>query len=131
MALGVIWKTPVTKFLYYLVKPKVLHLRAVEGGVILCRCALVPKLTKFCQKTKGQEISKQNCRAVTSPKNKRMNLFFYPDDSELLKTWNRNSSFKYFWAFRIEKQICLFIFLGEVMARQFCLEIYWPLLWWK
>ena len=52
--LGVIWKTPGPKFLYYLVKPKVLHLRAVEGGVILCRCALVPKLTKFCQKTKEE-----------------------------------------------------------------------------
>jgi hypothetical protein len=40
---------------------------------------------------KGQLISKQNCRAVTSPKKG------------------------------------MFIFLGEVMARQFCFEIYWPL----
>ena len=57
-----------------------------------------------------------------------MNLFFYLDDSEILETWNRNSSFKYFWVIRIEKQICLFVcFLKEVMDRQFCFEIYWPL----
>ena len=27
----------------------------------------------------------------------------------------------------IEKQICPFSILGEVTARQFCSEIYWPL----
>ena len=37
------------------------------------------------------------------------------------------SSFKYFRVIRIEKQIRLFVFLGEVMARQFCFDIYWPL----
>ena len=45
-------------------------------------------------------------------------MFFYPDDSEILETWTRNSSFKYFRVVRIEKQ---------VKARQFCFEIYWPL----
>ena len=30
------------------------------------------------------------------PKNKRTNLFFYPDNSEILETLNQNSSFKYF-----------------------------------
>ena len=39
-----------------------------------------------------------------------MNLFFYPDDSEILATWNWNSSFKYFCVIRIEKQICWLIF---------------------
>ena len=52
------------------------------------------------------------CQAVTSPKNKQMNRFFYPDDSEILKTWISISSFKYFWVLRIEKQICSFFF-GE------------------
>ena len=28
---------------------------------------------------------KKNCRAITSPKNKQTNLFFYPDDSEILE----------------------------------------------
>ena len=48
-----------------------------------------------------------------------MNLYFYPDDSKILETWNQNSSFKYF-----RFSVC---FLGEVTARQFCFEIYWPL----
>ena len=30
-------------------------------------------------------ISKQNCRAVTSPKNNRTNLFFYPDSLDILE----------------------------------------------
>ena len=38
-------------------------------------------------------------------KNKQTNLFFYPDDSEILKTWILISSFKYFRVIRIEKQI--------------------------
>ena len=67
-------------------------------------------------------ISKQNCRAVTSPKNKRMNLFFYPDDSEILETWNPNSSISE--DRKIDSFVC---FLGEVSAQQFCFEIYWPL----
>ena len=56
-----------------------------------------------------------------------MNLFFYPDDSEILETWISISSFKYFQVIRIKKQICSFIIFGEVTARQFCFEIYWPL----
>ena len=47
--------------------------------------------------TEDQWISKQNCRAVTSPKKEKgTNLFFYPDDSEILETWILISSFKYF-----------------------------------
>ena len=47
------------------------------------------------------------------PKNKQTNLFFYPDDSEILDF------------VRIEKQI---LHLGEVTAaRQFFFEFYWPL----
>ena len=52
---------------------------------------------------------KQNCRAVTFPR-KRTNLFFFPDDLEILETWILISSFKYFRVVRIEKQICLFVF---------------------
>ena len=59
---------------------------------------------------KGQYISKQNCRAVTSPKNEGTNLSLYPDSPEMIETWERNSSFKYFWTVRIEKEIRLFIF---------------------
>ena len=56
---------------------------------------------------------------------KRMNLFFYPDDSEILETWNQNSSFNYF---RQDRKTNLSIcFLEEVTAQQFCFEIYWPL----
>ena len=68
---------------------------------------------------KGQQISQQNCRAITSPKNKRTNLFFYPDDSKILETWNRNSSFKYFRVVRIEKQIRPFVFLEKLRLDNF------------
>ena len=51
----------------------------------------------------------KNCRAVTSPKNKRTNLFFYPDNLEILKTWIIIFSYKYFQVIRIEKQIHPFI----------------------
>ena len=44
------------------------------------------------------------------PKNERMNLFFYPDDTEILETWISIESFKYFHVVRIEKQISPFIF---------------------
>ena len=71
-------------------------------------------------KYKGQETSKKICRVITSPqKNKWTNLFFYPDDSEILETWNWNSSFKYFWGFRIEKQIRLFVFQEKLRLNNF------------
>ena len=54
-------------------------------------------------------------------------MFFYPDDSEILETWNPNSSFKYFWVIRIEKQIRSFAFWEKFLARQFCFGNYWPL----
>ena len=45
----------------------------------------------------------------------------------ILTNQNWNSSFKYFRVVRIEKQVCLFVHLGEVTAQQFCFKIYWPL----
>ena len=61
---------------------------------------------------KGQYISIENWQAVTSPKNEIMNLFFYPDNLEILETWNQNSIFKYFQVVRIEKKI-VSLFLGR------------------
>ena len=81
------------------------------------------KMNKKKIYAKGQWISKQNCRAITSPKKRMDEYVFYPDDSEIIETWNWNSSFKYV---RIEKQIRPFL-LGEVTARQCYFEIYWPL----
>ena len=46
---------------------------------------------------------------IILPKNEQTNLFFYPDDLDILETWISISSFKYFRAFRIEKQIRLFM----------------------
>ena len=62
---------------------------------------------------------KQNCRAIISPKNKQMNLFFDPDDSDIHETWNHNSSFKYFWVVRIKKQIHPFIFWEKLWLDNF------------
>ena len=79
-------------------------------------------------RTKGQKISKQNCRAVTSLK-KQMGEFVFLS-WRLRNTWNlnRNSRFKYFWVVRIKKQIRPFFFFGSyVTAWEFCFEIYWPL----
>ena len=61
---------------------------------------------------KGQQIS-------LLPKNEQTNLFFYPDDSKRLETLISISSFKYFLVVRIEKQICLFIFLEKVWLDNF------------
>ena len=52
--------------------------------------------------TKGQLSSKQNRRAVTSPKE------------------GKKCTQDTIW-------VCLVCFLGELTARQFCFEIYWPL----
>ena len=67
---------------------------------------------------KGQ-ISKQNCRAITSPKKQTNISFFYPDDSEIFKTWNRNSSLKYLQVDRIEKQIRSFVFWEKLWLDNF------------
>ena len=48
-----------------------------------------------------------------------MNLFFYPDDLEILETWNQNSSFKYFRVVRIEKQICPLVFWEKLRLNNF------------
>ena len=57
-----------------------------------------------------------------------MNLSFYPDGPKILETWYRSSSFKHFRIIRIEKQICLFVFWENFLARQFSFKINWPLL---
>ena len=64
---------------------------------------------KFRIGSKGQLISKKNCRAVTSPKNERNVLRIEMHFFRILS-----------WA----HFVCV---LGEVTAQQFCLEIYWPL----
>ena len=48
-----------------------------------------------------------------------MNLFFYPDDSEILETWILISSFKYFRVIRIEKQISTFVFWKNFWLKDF------------
>ena len=61
----------------------------------------------------------KNCRKRLLPKNKQTNLFFYPDDLEILKTWISFSTFKYFQVVRIEKQIDLFVYLEKVWPNNF------------
>ena len=48
-----------------------------------------------------------------------MNLFFYPNDTEIPETWNQNSSFKYFQVFRIEQQIRSFVFWEKLWLDNF------------
>ena len=69
----------------------------------------------------------KTCQVKTSPKNTPTNLFFYPDNLEIPETLILISSFKYFRVVRIENQICLFVFFGEITAPQFCFVIYWSL----
>ena len=60
-----------------------------------------------------------NCRAEISPKKERMNLCFYPDNPELLETWNQNFKFQVFPDCQAKnKQIRSFDFFGEFMERQ-------------
>ena len=61
--------------------------------------------------TKGQLISKQNCWAITSPKKQTKRT-----QNTILSAFCSLVSWVHF--------VC---FLGEVSARQFCFEIYWPL----
>ena len=49
-----------------------------------------------------------------SQKNKRMNLFFYPDNSEILETWSRNSSVKYFRFYKNCKLFCASVLKFEI-----------------
>ena len=59
------------------------------------------------------------------PKDKWKNLFLY----RLGNTWNLNFDFKFqvFPSHKDRKTNSLICFLGEVMARQFCFNIYLPL----
>ena len=56
-------------------------------------------------------------------KNERTNLFFYSDSLEILRTWNQNSSFKYFWTVRIENQIRLFLFWEKLADHKMFLRL--------
>ena len=61
-------------------------------------------------------------------KNKRTNLFFYPDNSEILETWCQTKfKFQVFTSRQDRKTNSFVCFLGGVMAQQLCFEIYWPL----
>ena len=53
------------------------------------------------------------------PKNEQTNLSFYPDDWEMLATWNGNSSFKYFQVVKVEKQIHSFVFWEKLRLNKF------------
>ena len=70
---------------------------------------------------------KQNCRAITSPK-KQTNEFVLLS-WWLRNTWNLKLKFKFqvFPDRQDRKRIFVFCFLGEVMVRQFCFKVYWPL----
>ena len=50
-----------------------------------------------------------------------MNLFFYPDDSEIIVTWNQ-FKFQVFLSHQDRKTNSFVCFLGEVMARQFLFQ---------
>ena len=53
------------------------------------------------------------------PENKRTNLFFSLDDSEILETWISISSFKYFRVVKIEKQIRSSVFWEKLRLNNF------------
>ena len=84
-------------------------------------------LYKQIKISKGQQISKQNCQAVTSPKNQWRNLFFYPDCPEIHETLKSKFKFQVFLSRQNRKTNLSVHVLGEVTAWQFCFEIYWPL----
>ena len=51
-------------------------------------------------------------------------MFFNNNDTEILETWNQNSSFKYFWVVRIEKKM-----VGLFFGRSYSSTIlYWDLI---
>ena len=85
------------------------------------------ELNVWKEGSKGQYISKQNCRAVTSPK-KRTNEFVFLS-WRLGNTWNLKSKFKFqiFPSSQNRKTNAFICFSGEITARQFRFKIYWPL----
>ena len=70
----------------------------------------------------GQQISKQNCRTITSPK-KQMNKFVFLS-WWLWNTWNLNFDFKFqvFPSGQDRKTYSSVCFLGEFTAQQFCFQ---------
>ena len=72
---------------------------------------------------KGQLISKQNCRAVTSPKLQKSEFVFL--SRWLRNTWNLNFDF---WVVRIEKQIRSWFFWEKLRLDNFVwrsADLYW------
>ena len=52
-------------------------------------------------------------------KKERTNLFFYPNNSEILQTWILISSFQVVPGHRIEEQICMFVFWEKLRLNFF------------
>ena len=77
-----------------------------------------------CKLVKVRRFKKRIVEPKFLPKNKWADLFFYPDGPEILETWNRNSSFKYFQTIRIEKQILSLVFWEKYAST----ILFWDLL---
>ena len=73
---------------------------------------------------KGQQISKQNCRAVTSPKTKRTNLFFYPYSPEILESSKSKFKFQVFPYCQDRKNKLVLSFFGESTGWQSAFRFY-------
>ena len=67
------------------------------------------------------------CRAVTSSKNERTNLFFYPDSPEILETWTSRFKFQVFPDCQDRKTNSSVRFWKKLRLDKFCFEICWPL----
>ena len=76
---------------------------------------------------KVSKSQKQNCRAKTSSKNERTNLFFYPDGPEILETWNQNLKFQVIPDCQDRKTNSSVRFWKKFFFEYFAFEIYWPL----
>ena len=81
----------------------------------------------FLYTVKVSKSQKQNCRAKTSSKNERTNLFFYPDGPEILETWNWNLKFQIIPDCQDRKTNSSVRFWKKFFSVNFAFEIYWPL----
>ena len=72
-------------------------------------------------------MSKQTCGAIISSKKQTIEFVFL--SWQLRNTWNLKLKFKLqvFPSCQDRKTNLFLHSLGEAMARQFCFEIYWPL----
>ena len=78
--------------------------------------------------SKDQQISKQNCWFVISPKKEQWICFSILTVRKYLKL-EIEIKFQVFPDCQDRKTNSFVCFLGEITARQFCFEIYWPLGW--